>query len=97
MGCSLWGSSDETDPGCWWGGLLVGGGIGLIVGAAIVHLPEDGSGQRAYSVVLSMLLAIAGVNRSGGVVGRATRPTARDSVRKRELNSPTVFQFFFAR
>jgi hypothetical protein len=33
------------------GGLLVGGGIGLMVGAAIVHLPEDGSGQRACSMV----------------------------------------------
>ena len=24
LDCSRWGSSDETDPGFWWGGLLVG-------------------------------------------------------------------------
>ena len=43
------------------GGLLVGGSLGLMVGAAIVQVPEDGSGQRVYPVFLSMMLAIAGV------------------------------------
>jgi hypothetical protein len=45
----------------FFGGLLIGCSIGLMVGAAIVQLPEDGHGQRKYPVFLSMLLAMVGV------------------------------------
>ncbi len=53
------------------GGLLVGGGLGLMVGAAIVQVPSDGSGQRAYPAILSMLLAIAGAAIAGNGWRRA--------------------------
>jgi hypothetical protein len=52
----------------FFGGPFIGTSIGLMVGAAIVRLPEDGSGQRAYPVFPSMVLAIAGVGAAG--IGR---------------------------
>lgn len=52
-------------PMLFLGGVLVGGAFGLMVGAAIVELPADGSGERAYPVVISMVLAIAGVVIAG--------------------------------
>ena len=41
------------------GGLLVGAGVGLMVGAAVVKVPADGS-ARDYPVIVSTLLGIAG-------------------------------------
>jgi hypothetical protein len=42
------------------GGLLIGAGLGLMAGAALVGVPEGG-GERKYPVFLSMLLTMTGV------------------------------------
>jgi hypothetical protein len=47
------------------GGLLIGGGLGLMAGGAIVQVPEDGKGERKYPVFPSMVLTMTGVIASG--------------------------------
>lgn len=41
------------------GGVLLGGGLGMMVGAGIVDVSTDGG--RNYPVIISTLLAVAGV------------------------------------
>lgn len=53
----------------FFGGLLVGAAIGLMVGAAIVELPAEASGKRKYPQGLALILAIVG----GTSAGRAFR------------------------
>jgi hypothetical protein len=42
----------------FFGGLLIGAAFGLLIGAAVVRLPEDGSGKRQYPIGPSVLLAL---------------------------------------
>jgi hypothetical protein len=49
----------------FFGGVLVGGALGLMVGGAIVQVPADGNGERKYPVFLSTMLAVAGVGVAG--------------------------------
>ena len=43
------------------GGVFIGAALGLMVGAAIVEIPADRSGERKYPVFFSMILGITGV------------------------------------
>jgi hypothetical protein len=69
------------------GGLLVGGGLGLMVGGAIVQLPQDGKGERVYPVFLSMLLTITGVGVAG-IGRRRSGPSQHDRVGDGDAKSP---------
>ena len=42
------------------GGILIGAAFGLIIGAAVVRLPEDSSGKRGYPYGPAALLAMVG-------------------------------------
>jgi hypothetical protein len=55
------------------GGLLAGAGVGPMVGGALVRVAADGSGTRKYPVVVSTLLAIAGVSLTAPVLRRPGR------------------------
>lgn len=56
----------------FFGGLLVGVAIGLMVGGAVVKIPADGSGKRQYPQGLALLLALVG----GAAGGSALRGSA---------------------
>jgi hypothetical protein len=60
------------------GGLFIGIAFGLMIGAATVRLPEDGSGKREYpygpSLIFAMLGGIAVWGRRG-LVPRRDRPS----------------------
>jgi hypothetical protein len=47
------------------GGILIGAGLGLMVGGAIVQVPEGGRGERKYPLFPSMVLTMTGVIASG--------------------------------
>ena len=50
------------------GGILIGLGFGLMVGATIVQVPEERSGERkisSYPVFPSMILVLTGVIAAG--------------------------------
>jgi hypothetical protein len=54
-------------------GLFIGCSVGLMLGAAFVHLPEGVRGDRDYPLFWCMLLAILGAValRSGILPGRS--------------------------
>ena len=54
----------------FFGGLLVGIAIGLMVGGAIVKIPADGSGKRQYPQGIALLLAIVGGIGAGSTLRR---------------------------
>lgn len=58
----------------FFGGLLVGGAIGLMVGAAIVELPADGSGKRKYPQGIALILGLV-----GGVAAGSTFRTPKST------------------
>ena len=62
----------------FFGGLLIGVAIGLMVGGAVVKIPADGSGKRQYPQGLALLLAIVG----GAGVGSALRGSATPTPRR---------------
>ena len=54
----------------FFGGLLVGVAIGLMVGGAMVKIPADGSGKRQYPQGIALLLAIVGGIGAGSTLRR---------------------------
>ena len=58
------------------GGLFIGAAFGLMIGAATVRLPEDGSGKRQYPYGPSVLLAMLGgiTTRGRGLIPRRDPP-----------------------
>ena len=60
----------------FFGGLLVGVAIGLMVGGAVVKIPADGSGTRQYPQGIALLLALVGGIAAGSALrGSATSPS----------------------
>jgi hypothetical protein len=47
------------------GGVLIGAALGLMVGGAVVQIPQDGKGERKYPVAISMMLMLTGVLAAG--------------------------------
>ena len=45
----------------FWAGLLVGGGLGLMLGAALVELELLTTGHKAWASLLGAVLGLAGV------------------------------------
>jgi len=60
----------------FFGGLLVGVAIGLMVGGAIVKIPADGAGKRQYPQGLALLLGLVGAVAAGGAL-RGAAPLPR--------------------
>lgn len=58
----------------FFGGLLVGVAIGLMVGGAIVKITGDESGKRQYPQGIALLLALV-----GGIAGREHTPHRNSS------------------
>ncbi len=56
----------------FFGGLLVGVAIGMMVGGAVVKVSTDGSGKRQLPQGVALLLAIVG----GAAAGSALRSSA---------------------
>jgi hypothetical protein len=52
----------------FFGGLLIGAALGLMIGGAVVRLPDDGSGNREYPFGPALLLAMV-----GGISARGRR------------------------
>jgi hypothetical protein len=52
----------------FFGGLLVGVAIGLMVGAAVVKVPTDGSGEREYPQGAALLFAVVGGVAAGSTL-----------------------------
>ena len=63
----------------FFGGLLIGVAIGLMVGGALVKIPADGSGKRQYPQGLALLLTlVGGVGVSSALRSSATPPSRRE-------------------
>lgn len=63
----------------FFGGLLVGVAIGLMVGGAVVKMPADGTGKRQYPQGLALLLGLVGAVAVGSALrGAATPPPRND-------------------
>ena len=63
-------------PRLFFGGLLVGVAIGLMVGGAIVEIPPDGTGKRKVPQGMALLLALVGGIAAGSTFrGSATPPS----------------------
>lgn len=58
----------------FFGGLLVGVAIGLMVGAAVVKVAADGSGKREYPQAAALLLALVGGVAAGSALRSAASP-----------------------
>jgi hypothetical protein len=63
----------------FFGGLLVGVSIGLMVGGAVVKIPAEGSGKRHYPQGIALLLAlVGGVAAGSSLRGSATSRLNRE-------------------
>lgn len=62
----------------FFGGLLVGVAIGLMVGGAVVKIPADGTGKRQYPQGLALLLGLVGAVAVGSALRGATPPPRND-------------------
>lgn len=59
-------------PRLFFGGLLVGVAIGLMVGGAVVKIPAEGSAKRQYPQGIALLLAIVGGIAAGSTLREPT-------------------------
>jgi hypothetical protein len=55
----------------FFGGLLIGGAVGLMVGGAVVEISGDGGGERTYPQGLALLLALVGGVGAGSALRRS--------------------------
>lgn len=62
----------------FFGGLLVGVAIGLMVGGAIVKISADGAGKRQYPQGLALLLGLVGAVAAGIALRGAAPPPRQD-------------------
>jgi hypothetical protein len=66
-------------PRLFFGGLLIGVAIGLMVGGAIVEIPPDGAGKRKVPQGMALLLALVGGIAAGSTFrGSATPPSGEE-------------------
>lgn len=61
----------------FFGGLLVGVAVGLMVGGAIVKMPEDASGKRQYPQGIALMLALVGGIGAGSTLRRPSASAFR--------------------
>jgi hypothetical protein len=63
------------------GGLFLGCAFGLLIGAATVRLPDDGSGKREYPFGPALLFAIVGgvSARGRALFPRRNPPPGKDN------------------
>lgn len=61
----------------FFGGLLIGVAIGLMVGGAVVKIPADGTGPRQYPQGLALLLGLVGSIGVGSALRGTTTPPPR--------------------
>ncbi len=57
-----------------FGGFLIGGAIGILVGGAIVKVASDGSGKREYPQGLATLISLIGAIAVGSALRDPANP-----------------------
>ncbi len=57
-----------------FGGFLIGGAIGMLVGGTLVKVASDGSGKREYPQGLAILISLVGGIAVSGALREPTKP-----------------------